>query len=63
LGGKETAAIDYFKGKTTDKLIAAFKPSVDKFMNEVGVTRQYRDLVGRFQAILFGKTESCDLGH
>jgi hypothetical protein len=61
LGGNETAATDYFKGKTTDKLSAAFKPIVDKSMNEVGVTRQYKDLVGRFQAIPFAKTESFDL--
>ena len=63
LGGNETAATDYFKGKTTDRLSAAFKPIVDKSMNEVGVTRQYKDLVGRFQAIPFAKTESFDLDH
>ncbi len=63
LGGNETAATDYFKGKTTDKLTAAFKPIVDKSMNEVGATRQYKELVGRFQAIPFAKTESFDLDH
>jgi hypothetical protein len=63
LGGNETAATDYFKGKTTDKLTTAFQPIVDKSMNEVGVTRQYKDLVGRFQAIPFAKTESFDLDH
>jgi len=62
-GGNETAATDYFKGKTSDKLAAAFKPIVDKSMNEVGVTRQYKELVGRFQAIPFAKTESFDLDH
>jgi hypothetical protein len=63
LSGHETAATDYFKGKTTDKLTAAFKPVVDKAMNEVGVTRQYKDLVGRFQAIPFVKSESFDIDH
>lgn len=63
LGGNETAATDYFKGKTTDRLTAAFKPIVDQSMNEVGVTRQYKDLVGRFQTIPFVKTESFDLDH
>jgi hypothetical protein len=63
LGGNETAATDYFQGKTTDKLTTAFKPIVDKSMNEVGVTRQYKELVGRFQAIPFAKTESFDLDH
>lgn len=63
LEGNETAATDYFKGKTTDRLTAAFKPIVDQSMNEVGVTRQYKDLVGRFQTIPFVKTESFDLDH
>jgi hypothetical protein len=63
LGGNETAATDYFRGKTTDKLTAAFKPMVDKSMNEVGVTRQYKELVGHFQTIPFAKTEAFDLDH
>jgi hypothetical protein len=61
LSGSNTAATDYFKGKTTDKLTAAFKPIVDSSMNEVGVTRQYKELVGKFQAIPFMKTESFDI--
>lgn len=63
LSGNETAATDYFKAKTTDKLTAAFKPVVDKAMNEVGVTRQYKELVERFQAIPFVKSESFDIDH
>jgi hypothetical protein len=61
LSGKETAATDYFKSKTTEKLTAAFKPVVDNAMNEVGVTRQYKELVGRFQSIPFVKSESFDI--
>jgi len=61
LGGSDTAATDYFKGKTGAKLMEAFKPAVDQAMNEVGVTRQYKELVGRFQAIPFMKSESLDL--
>jgi Protein of unknown function (DUF4197) len=61
LNGPQTAATDYFKGKTTEKLTAAFRPIVDRSMNQVGVTRQYKDLVGRAQAIPFMKTESLDL--
>src|SRR4030043_2447022 len=34
LSGSNTAATDYFKGKTTDKLTTAFKPIVEKSMNE-----------------------------
>lgn len=61
LTGGDTAATDYFKGKTTDKLTAAFRPVVEKTMNETGVTRQYKDLVGRFQSIPFAKSVSFDI--
>jgi len=30
-------------------------------MNEVGVTRQYKELVGRYESIPFVKKESFDL--
>lgn len=61
LNGSETAATDYFKGKTTDKLIAAFRPEVEKAMNEVGVTKQYKELVGHFKAIPFAKSDLIDI--
>ncbi|HEU5251413.1 MAG TPA: DUF4197 domain-containing protein [Thermoanaerobaculia bacterium] len=61
LTGGDTAATDYFKGKTTDKLTMAFRPVVEKTMNETGVTRQYKDLVGRFQSIPFAKSVSFDV--
>jgi hypothetical protein len=61
LSGNDTAATEYFKGKTTNKLTAAFKPVVNKSMNEVGVTRQYKELVGRYESIPFVKKESFDL--
>lgn len=61
LTGGDTAATDYFKSKTTDKLTVAFRPAVEKTMNETGVTRQYKELVGRFQAIPFAKSQSFDI--
>jgi hypothetical protein len=61
LNGSDTAATEYFRGKTTDKLTAAFRPVVDRTMNEFGVTRQYKELVGRYQAIPFAKTEALDI--
>jgi hypothetical protein len=63
LGGPDTAATDYFKKTTTDKLTAAFRPIVERAMNEVGVTRQYQDLVGQARAIPFFRTEAFDLDH
>jgi len=61
LNGSETAATEYFKSKTTDKLTAAFRPVVDRTMNEVGVTRQYKALVAQYQTIPFVKSEAVDI--
>ena len=61
LSGPDTAATDYFKGKTTPKLTAAFQPVVERSMNEVGVARQYKDLLAQAQAIPFFRTEDYDL--
>lgn len=63
LSGGDTAATDYFKTKTANKLAVAFSPVVDQTMNEVGVTRQYKELVGRFQSIPFVKSETFDINH
>lgn len=61
LGGGETAATDYFKDKTTDRLTGAFRPVVDQAMNEVGVTRRYKELIGRYEAIPFAKDVAFDV--
>ena len=61
LDGDETAATEYFRIKTTDRLAAAFRPKVDQAMNEVGVTRQYKSLVAQYQAIPFVKSETLDI--
>ncbi|MEQ1791372.1 MAG: DUF4197 domain-containing protein [Nitrospiraceae bacterium] len=61
LNGSQTAATDYFKGKTTEKLTAAFRPEVEKAMNDVGVTKQYKELVGHFKAIPFAKSDFVDI--
>jgi hypothetical protein len=61
LKGSETAATEYFRGKTSERLTSAFRPIVEQATNEVGVTRQYKELVGRYQAIPFAKSESLDV--
>ncbi len=61
LGGNETAATEYFRAKTSDKLTTAFRPIVERATNEVGVTRQYKELIGRYEAIPFAKSESLDV--
>jgi hypothetical protein len=61
LTGSNTAATEFFKGKTTDKLTNLFKPVVQKAMAEVGVTKQYQTFVGRVKMLPFVKAESLDL--
>ena len=61
LSGPDTAATEYFKAKTSAQLTAAFRPHVEQAMNQVGVTRQYKDLVQRFRTIPLPKTELVDL--
>ncbi len=43
------------------KLYSAFAPSVSASMNEVGVTRAYKNMMEQYSSIPFVKTESLDL--
>jgi hypothetical protein len=61
LNGNDTAATDYFKGKTSNKLHSAFSPTVKTVMADVGVTRQYNDLVARYKAVPFAQSISFDI--
>jgi uncharacterized protein DUF4197 len=61
LAGSDTAATEYFKAKTTDRLTAAFRPVVEQAMNETAATRQYKELVGQAHAIPLAKLDSFDL--
>jgi hypothetical protein len=61
LAGGDTAATDYFEGKTSGKLTEAFRPVVEKSMGEIGVARQYNALVGQAQSLPFVKVPSFDL--
>ena len=61
LAGSDTAATDCFREKTGDRLSEAFAPVVSEAMEEVGVTRQYRELTDRFSSIPFMKSEAFDL--
>ena len=61
LNGGDTAATQYFRAKTTPQLTSAFRPAVEQSMNQVGVSRQYKDLVGRFDSIPFAKSQTFDL--
>ena len=61
LNGGDTAATDYFKAKTSKKLQTAFRPSVEDVMNQVGVNRQYNELIGRYKSVPFAKSASFDV--
>jgi RNA binding exosome subunit len=61
LNGFDTAATEYFKAKTYDKLCEAFKPDVSASMNEVGVTRSYKAMMEKYQSVPLMKAEPVDL--
>lgn len=61
LDGGDTAATDYFQGKTRDQLATEFKPEVEKKMGQVGVTTQYKELVGQYTTLPFVKVPAFDL--
>ena len=61
LNGSDTAATDYFKAKTSKKLQTAFRPPVETVMADVGVTRQYNDLIGKYKSVPFAKSVSFDI--
>jgi Protein of unknown function (DUF4197) len=45
LSGGDTAATEYFKTASTDQLTAAFAPVVHRAMENVGVVRQYNQMM------------------
>lgn len=61
LAGGNTAATDFFRSKTRDKLYAAFKPTVSQKVGEVGATRAYQNLVGRAESLPMMGKQSLDL--
>jgi hypothetical protein len=58
LTGGDTAATEYFRGRTEDDLTTAFRPIVEQATGEFGVTRQYKELV---QALPFTTLQSLDI--
>lgn len=63
LNGGNTAATEYFRSKTGDKIFAAFKPVVASSMQDVGVANSYGQLLKKLQTVPFGSAavESLDL--
>ena len=63
LTGGDTAATDFFRRKTSDKLYAAFKPVVAKKVDEVGATKAYKSMIGQYDAVPMVSKKSLDLDH
>jgi len=66
LTGGNTAATDYFKGKTSASLTTAFRPIVEKAMEDTEVTRRYNQLMGGLPMgglanLPFGAKDSFDI--
>jgi hypothetical protein len=63
LNGGDTAATEFFKAKTGERLYESFKPIVSSSMDEVGATRSYKEMMGKYTSLPFASAESVDLDH
>ena len=61
LAGGNTAATDFFRHKTRDKLYVACKPIVSQKVGEVGATRAYKNMMGRYESVPLVRGQSLDL--
>lgn len=61
LAGGDTSATEYFKGKTHDRLYTAFRPVVSSSMDQVGTTKAYKNMIGKYESLPFMSSESLDL--
>jgi len=61
LNGSDSAATDYFRAKTSDKLYEEFKPAISSAMNQVGVTANYKNMMDSYTSLPFMKTVAVDL--
>ena len=61
LTGGDTSATDFFRRKTRDQLYVAFKPIVSQKVGEVGATRAYKDMMGRYESVPMMGKQSLDL--
>jgi len=55
LQGGDTAATEYFRKTTGEKLENAFRPEIERVMAEVGVVQQYKELTSFYESIPFTK--------
>ena len=63
LQGGDTAATEFFRQKTSEKLYEAFKPVVSSSMQQVGVARAYKDFMAPVESLPFAPKDNLDLNH
>jgi hypothetical protein len=61
LNGPNTAATDYFRGKTSQHLTDAFKPEVQETLDQVQVTKYWDDVMSTYNKIPFTTKVETDL--
>jgi hypothetical protein len=59
--GGDTAATDYFERTTSEPLRLRFRPIAEQAMQNVGLARQYDQLLARYNAIPFTSKPQLDL--
>jgi hypothetical protein len=59
--GGDTAATDYFERTTSEPLRTRFRPIAEQAMQNVGLARQYDQLVARYTALPFVSKPNLDL--
>ncbi len=63
LNGEDTAATQYFKSKTSQKIYTAFRPIVSASMEKVGVTQAFKQIMDKYASLPFVEEPSVDLDH
>jgi len=63
LKGGDTAATEFFRTKTHNKIYNAFKPIISSSMDEVGVTNSYKNMMAKYESTPFVDKQSLDLDH
>ena len=58
--GQEDSATEFFRRTSEEKLRVKFRPIVEDFTGKVGVTQQYKDLIGKYGYL--GKVVGQDAG-
>ncbi len=61
LRGGDTAATDFFRKTTSEKLICAFRPPISESMQAVGAMKAFNDMTARFKQIPFMRSDSIDI--